>query len=576
MNALLRFTIENFRSFSERKSLVLINKLESATESSKITYNKVCALYGANSSGKSNLIDGFSQMLYIIINSVKVNDDDELAFDPFLLNDRKNSPTSYEIEFILDDIQYRYGFSNTSEKIISEWLFIIEENEKETPLFIRNEDGIGVNEKAFQEGIDMEERTNDNRLFLSLVAQLGGNLSKSVITYISKSLNTISGLDTEGYQMFSKKMLREDSDVAKSMKEFFISTKLGFSDVTTQILDFDVNAIPSDVPEELKKRLITELKGKTFKTLDESLQNKITDYSIRTITFTADSDPDLQYEIFSRLNTGSVALNSQELRNCIYRGEFNEFIKDLASDSEYLALLGLKSPHKRMTDVELVLRFVSFYKNTYINYKSPIKMFLNETMRTNKNIDEIEKKKIKEAFKRAVTNLTSLLGENSFRRFKIIDKEGVWEKNRLNVALFDILMDSMARLDTTVLMRHLDAIKEAYIDLMVSNQEFIDSIMINTSDTPVVSKRFKIWNSVLDSIIGDDKVETRCFTKAFKQKLFDADPTCAICNQNINSIDDAAVDHVEQYWMGGKTIPENARLTHRYCNWSRSRKDKTE
>ena len=262
MNALLRFTIENFRSFSERKSLVLINKLESATESSKITYNKVCALYGANSSGKSNLIDGFSQMLYIIINSVKVNDDDELAFDPFLLNDRKNSPTSYEIEFILDDIQYRYGFSNTSEKIISEWLFIIEENEKETPLFIRNEDGIGVNEKAFQEGIDMEERTNDNRLFLSLVAQLGGNLSKSVITYISKSLNTISGLDTEGYQMFSKKMLREDSDVAKSMKEFFISTKLGFSDVTTQILDFDVNAIPSDVPEELKKRLITDLKGK--------------------------------------------------------------------------------------------------------------------------------------------------------------------------------------------------------------------------------------------------------------------------------------------------------------------------
>lgn len=343
----------------------------------------------------------------------------------------------------------------------------------------------------------------------------------------------------------------------------------------TSIFSFIDGKFPDDKPFKLTGlKVLTELKGKTFKTLDESLQNKITDYSIRTITFTADSDPDLQYEIFSRLNTGSVALNSQELRNCIYRGEFNEFIKELASDSEYLALLGLKSPHKRMTDVELVLRFVSFYKNTYINYKSPIKMFLNETMRTNKNIDEIEKKKIKDAFKRAVTNLTSLLGENSFRRFKFIDKEGVWEKSRLNVALFDILMDSMARLDTTVLMRHLDAIKEAYIDLMVSNQEFIDSIMINTSDTPVVSKRFKIWNSVLDSIIEDDKVETRCFTKAFKQKLFDTDPTCTICNQNINSVDDAAVDHIEQYWMGGKTIPENARLTHRYCNWSRARKEK--
>lgn len=318
----------------------------------------------------------------------------------------------------------------------------------------------------------------------------------------------------------------------------------------------------------------TELKGKTFKDLDESLKNKITDYSIRTITFTADSDPDLQYEIFSRLNTGSVALNSQELRNCIYRGEFNEFIKELASDSKYLALLGLKAPHKRMTDVELVLRFVAFYKNTYINYKPPIKMFLNDTMRQNINIDEVEKKKIREAFKRAVINLTSLLGSNSFRRFKILDKEGVWENNRLNVALFDILMDSMARIEPTVLYRHLDAIKEAYIDLMVSNQEFVDSIIINTSDLPVVTKRFKIWNSVLDSIIGDDKVETRCFSKALKQKLFDADPTCTICHQNINSIDDAAVDHIDQYWMGGKTIPENARLTHRYCNMSRARNEK--
>lgn len=345
----------------------------------------------------------------------------------------------------------------------------------------------------------------------------------------------------------------------------------------TSIFSFMDGTLPDEKDKVFKLtglQVFTELNGKTFNNLDESLQNKITDYSIRTITFTADSDPDLQYEIFSRLNTGSVALNSQELRNCIYRGEFNEFIKKLASDPEYLSLLGLKAPHRRMIDVELVLRFISFYKNTYINYKSPIKTFLNETMRNFSNIDDNEKKKLKDAFKRAVLNLTTLLGENSFRRFKIVDKEGVWEKNRLNVALFDILMDSMSRLDTSILMRHLDAIKEAYIDLMVSNQDFIDSIMINTSNTQVVAKRFKIWNSVLDSIIGDDKTETRCFTKAFKQKLFDSDPTCAICNQNINSIDDAAVDHIEQYWMGGKTIPENARLTHRYCNWSRSRKEK--
>lgn len=321
-------------------------------------------------------------------------------------------------------------------------------------------------------------------------------------------------------------------------------------------------------------QVLKELSGKAFSDLDEMDQNKINDYTIRTITFSADSDPDLQYEIFSRLNTGSVSLNSQELRNCVYRGPFNEFIKELASDKDYLKLLGLSAPHKRMTDVEYVLRFVAFYKYTYINYKSPIKKFLNDTMRNLASINEAEKKQIREAFKRAVTNLTSLLGTNSFRRFKKDDNnQYVWERNRLNVALFDILMDSMARTDTTVLMRHLDAVREAYIDLMVNNSEFIDSIMINTSDTPVVNKRFNIWRNTLESILGDDKADTRCFSYELKKKLYDNNPTCAICGQSINSIDDAAVDHIEQYWMGGKTIPENARLAHRYCNWSRSRRE---
>ncbi|MEO8340003.1 MAG: HNH endonuclease [Nitrospirota bacterium] len=50
-------------------------------------------------------------------------------------------------------------------------------------------------------------------------------------------------------------------------------------------------------------------------------------------------------------------------------------------------------------------------------------------------------------------------------------------------------------------------------------------------------------------------------------------PTCQICSQAISGTDDSALDHIEQYWRGGKTIPENARLAHRYCNWKRSKSD---
>jgi 5-methylcytosine-specific restriction endonuclease McrA len=78
---------------------------------------------------------------------------------------------------------------------------------------------------------------------------------------------------------------------------------------------------------------------------------------------------------------------------------------------------------------------------------------------------------------------------------------------------------------------------------------------------------------LVDDILQHHKQQPRCFSRALKQELFDHNPTCALCGQHIQSVDDAAVDHIEQYWRGGKTIPENARLTYRYCNMARSRND---
>lgn len=323
-------------------------------------------------------------------------------------------------------------------------------------------------------------------------------------------------------------------------------------------------------------KVYTELNGKAFTDLDDDLQNKILEYPIRTITFKEGSDQNLQYEIFSRLNTGAIALNSQELRNCIFYGEFNNFIKDLAENKDFLSLLGLKEPHKRMADIELVLRFVSFYHRGYQNYKPPIKGFLNETMRRLSKFDPKDRKDIEAAFKNAVANIKSLFAENAFKRFYSGDssnQNGRWENKKFNVSLFDVLMDSMARIDTTIVMRHLDSIREAFIELMTSNQDFIRCITWGTSEKNVVNQRFLIWNNILNEIIKDDRKESRCFSGALKEELYKANNICSICGNKINSIDDCAIDHIEQYWLGGRTIPDNARLVHRYCNWSRPRKE---
>jgi uncharacterized protein with ParB-like and HNH nuclease domain len=323
-------------------------------------------------------------------------------------------------------------------------------------------------------------------------------------------------------------------------------------------------------------KVLTDYQGKLFNQLPDEIQDKIRYCKIRTITFKKESDPNLKFEIFERLNTGSIPLNTQELRNCIYRGKFNNLIKELAADKEFLNLLGLTQADKRMKDVELVLRFSSFYHNTHINYKSPIKNFLNNEITRFQNISAHDEEQLRNAFRNTVSIIKSLLGENAFKRYyKGNDQNphGYWEKARFNASLFDILMDSFARVDKTVVYPNLDAIREAYISLMTTDPEFIDAIEIGTSEERKVIRRFDKWRNVLNDILGQTIKQPRCFSYQLKKELFESNPNCELCQNQILQIDDAAVDHIEQYWLGGKTIPSNARLTHRYCNASRARKE---
>ncbi len=321
-------------------------------------------------------------------------------------------------------------------------------------------------------------------------------------------------------------------------------------------------------------KVLKDYSGKLFSQLPEYIQDKVRYCKIRTITFKKESNQNLKFEIFERLNTGSVPLNTQELRNCIYRGKFNNLIKKLASDTEFLDLLNLKHPDRRMKDVELVLRFSAFYHNTHLNYKSPIISFLNNEIVRFQHISDRDSEQLQKAFKNSISIIKSLLGDNAFKRYyKGTDSnpDGYWEKSRFNASLYDILMDSFARYDKNTVFPHLDAIREAYINLMTNDPDFIDAIQIGTSEERKVVRRFDKWRNTLQEIIGETKKLPRCFSFNLKEELFLDNPTCAICGNQIQQIDDAAVDHIEQYWLGGKTIPENARLTHRYCNAARPR-----
>jgi hypothetical protein len=323
-------------------------------------------------------------------------------------------------------------------------------------------------------------------------------------------------------------------------------------------------------------KVMMELNGKRFKDLTKLQQRAIQQCSIRAITILSESDAELRFEIFERLNTGSVALNDQELRNCVYRGAYNGLLRKLAQDPDFMYLLGLSEPEKRMRDVELVLRFAAFYHWTYLKYQPPMRRFLNREMQKYQDITIEEAQELQRAFKNSVQIIRSLLDRNAFKRFyrgTETKPNGIWEPKKFNSSLYDILMWGFTRYEKPQVFLHLDAIREALINLMSDNSDFIEAIELSTSSAKNVNRRFDIWRRELESVMGSPTNEPRIFSSKLKHELFDQDSSCAICGNQILHIDDAAVDHVKQYWTGGRTIKENARLTHRYCNWSRPRGD---
>jgi len=335
----------------------------------------------------------------------------------------------------------------------------------------------------------------------------------------------------------------------------------------TSFLSFIDGKFPDGKEFKLRGlKVLKDLNGNTFSDLETNLQDKVQNFSIRTITFKKESGKDLKFEIFERLNTGSVSLNDQELRNCIFRGPYNILLKEMSEEPDFKYLMNIKKPDKRMKDVELVLRFAAFYHQTYLKYKPPMKKFLNNDIETYQSISKKDSNELKLAFKNSISIIRSMFDKNAFKRYYKGDAQnpnGHWEPKKFNASLYDILMYSFSKEDKNIVFANMDSIREAFIDLMCNDKEFIDSIELSTSSLQAVTKRFDKWRLTLQDIIGIKQKEPRCFSLKLKEELYNNNSTCAICGQKIHNIDDSAVDHIEQYWKGGKTIPKNARLTHR-------------
>lgn len=317
---------------------------------------------------------------------------------------------------------------------------------------------------------------------------------------------------------------------------------------------------------------LSDLERMSFDKLPSPISNLFLNREITTLIIGRSTHPDIQFEIFERLNRGSVSLSHQELRNCMYHGEFNNFLLSLNKYGTYRELLSSFSQFKepipgepsknRMLNIEMILRLFTLYESycETNKYVSPKKEQLNFYMRIKRErenqtlkedwMDSYSKtnSELEELFKRCCDLIKIVFGDKAFRRFKVSKTDT--DFIGFNKAIFDVQILGFIDYQITDIEDKAELIYQEFLNISSFNDVFIDTI--NRSTDHKINERIEIWKETILDIVTNPEIYR---TKLSKHKsTFHNKPECNYCSKQIKNFD-------ESYYFNSI----EASLYHRNC-----------
>ncbi|MCH7415717.1 ATP-binding protein [Belliella sp. R4-6] len=288
---LIRFTIENFLSFREKQVFSMIpgkGSLKShhkSTSAKGVSALKAGVIFGANASGKSNLIKAIDFGRKTVLNGTKP---EQLISTNFYKLDKKffNEPTYVEYEIQHKGKNYAYGFILNSKEIIDEWLFEIIKS-GETKIFERK------NTTEYDLGfLFKKNKTSEEKQFLEFTAK-GTPRNQLLITQIRNTnvidnvsdiqdiLNVIDWFQNaltviySGTKNISKKFeLHKDTNLQQVFKDMLEYFDTGIDGIEFKEVDFEKMDILTEVKEDIKSDLLSEKSEKTSAFLSNPQDDK--------------------------------------------------------------------------------------------------------------------------------------------------------------------------------------------------------------------------------------------------------------------------------------------------------------
>ena len=289
---LIEFRAANFRSIREQQifSLVASNadkELPSCVIErvlpglSGIRFLKGAAIYGANASGKSNIINAIRFLANFVRRSAtKLEPGDATGTEPFKLDHESISkPSEFEITFVIDGIRHMFGVSLTPQRVLEEYLISYPKGAPQRWYHRSYREADGRYHWArpstgFKNDKSLQEKTRDNNLFLSVASQWNHPQLTRIFDWFRKELRFIQlSAGNLLHPGFTADLLG-NPDYRDRIIRLLGSADFGVMDVSTHEIEVSVDEIKRRIPPELLDELEKDNKLRPGKEIEISLTHK--------------------------------------------------------------------------------------------------------------------------------------------------------------------------------------------------------------------------------------------------------------------------------------------------------------
>lgn len=262
---LVQFNLENFLSFKDKETFSFFNSIDDSlkeklitVENEKFTLSPAAAIYGANASGKTNLLKGIGFLKFLLMTTSARKVNEAIPFLPFKLNQDK--PTTFEVIFISEGTRYGYSTTFNAERVLIEGLYTYPKGKQKKVFereYLANENKYKYSySREYQSKLkDIELKSLANKFFLSTAAEWTDLPEiKSSIDFFDNKIIINTDYLNPNWQHYTAEKLENDRELKEIFLKLLQEINPTIKDIKSKVIrkKMAVEDLPSELPMEIK------------------------------------------------------------------------------------------------------------------------------------------------------------------------------------------------------------------------------------------------------------------------------------------------------------------------------------